>query len=221
MSNKRNRKTEIHRYRDTDDTDGTEDIPRLAASVKTVQEAVQLALKDGLRKDSLFQFARALKAFEITINRRLPSPELDNAFSLWWTEAKPLLPPNVDFDEYRFEFRDSFAKTKAPLGSNFLEQAMRLAKTKPPPSQADRYTSSEIKRLVAVCYYLQRLQGPAPFFLGVRDAARILGLNHDRSALDKANQILHGLAHDGVLNLVEQGKQGGKRASRFRFNPCK
>jgi len=103
------------------------DVPPLAASVKTLQEAVQLSLKDGLNSDCLFIFARAIKAFEITHDRRLPLAELQAAFAQWWNAAKPHLPPDAEFDEWRFDFEDTFAKTHAPLGSNSLEDTTRLA----------------------------------------------------------------------------------------------
>src|SRR6266446_7018242 len=83
-----NRETEKQRDRETDETQETEDVPPLAACVKTLIEAVQLSLKGGLNKDCLFTFARALKAFEITTDHRLTPDELQNAFSLWWSTAQ-------------------------------------------------------------------------------------------------------------------------------------
>jgi hypothetical protein len=180
--------------------------------VKTLQEAVQLSLKDDLDEGCLFIFARALKAFEITSNRRLTPAELQSAFALWWSTAKPLLPSDADFDEYRFDFEDTYAKTNAPLGSNSLQEAICRADAGPLPLQAERYVSPKLKRLVAVCYHLQLLQGNSPFFLGVRDAARIAGTKN----LYQANAMLSGLVRDGVLIEAEKGTR--KRATRFRFN---
>ena len=205
-----------------DDTDETKDIPRLATQVRTIQEAVELSLKDGLKQDPAFQLARALKSFEVTMGCQLPVSELQNSFSLWWSQAKPQLPANADFDEYRAAFLYSFAKTKAPLGSNPLEEAIRRADTGPLPSKADRYENPKFKRLVAVCYHLQQLQDDSPFFISVRNAARVLGFTKsDRASLDRASQALHSLVQDGVLKLVAKGKSGGKRASRFRYTDSK
>jgi len=146
-----NRETEMQRHGDTDGTEETEDVPPLAACVKTLPEAVQLSLKDALNKDCLFKFARALKAFELTNNRRLPQVELQAAFAEWWRTAKPQLPADAEFDEWQFEFMATFAKTKAALGANPLEEATRRAAASPMPPQAARYTSPKLKRLVAVC----------------------------------------------------------------------
>ncbi|HEU5125103.1 MAG TPA: hypothetical protein VFW05_13695 [Verrucomicrobiae bacterium] len=197
---------------DSDVTEVTEDVPPLAASVKTLQEAVQLSLKHGLTKDCLFKFSRAIKAFEITHDRRLPPPELQAAFAQWWNAAKPSLPPDAEFDEWRFDFEDTFAKTHAPLGANSLEEAIRRANANPESPHIERYASPKIKRLVCVCYHLQLLQGNSPFFLGVRDAAKI----GDATGLTQASAWLAGLVRDGILSVVEKGTR--KRATRFRFN---
>jgi len=203
--------TESQSGGDTHDTEEREDVPPLAASVETLQEAVQISLKDGLNKDCLFGFARAIKAFEITHDRRLPPEELQAAFAQWWNAATPLLPPDAEFDEWRFDFEDTFDKTHAALGANSLEEAVRRANAWPMPSEAARYSSPKLKRLVAVCYHLQLLQVNSPFFLSVRDAAKITGAK----SLVHASGWLAGLVRDGVLIEVEKGTR--KRATRFRF----
>ena len=86
----------MQRHGDTDETQETEDVPPLAACVKTLPEAVQLSLNAGLTENCLFTFARALKAFEITTNRRLPSAEL-SAAEVWphstIARTLPTIPP--------------------------------------------------------------------------------------------------------------------------------
>jgi hypothetical protein len=208
------RRTERHRNRDTEGTQGTHDVPPLAACIKTVTEAIQASLKDGLNEQCPFTFARALKAFESTTRTKLPRAELGSIFSSWWTTAKPQLPQDADFDEWRFEFENAYAHARSPLGANHLEAAIRLADSKPMPSQADRYTNPNIKRLVAVCYHLQVFAGEGEFFLSVRDAARILETKH----LLKASTRLAGLVRDGILTEVAKGKSGGRQATRFRYN---
>ena len=208
----RDRDSELQSYGENEGTQETDDVPPLAASVKTLPEAVELSLKGGLDKDCLFRFARALKAFEITNDRRLPPAELQSAFSLWWGTAKPMLPPDADPDEWRFDFEQTFEKTHAALGANSLEEALRRADASPLPPQAERYASHKLKRLVAVCYQLQLLQGKSPFFLGVRDAAKIGGAK----SLLQASAWLAGFVRDGILTEIQKGTR--KRATRFRFN---
>jgi hypothetical protein len=192
------------------------DKPPIATRITTVQEAVQLSLKDGWNENCLFVFARLLKAFEITTGSKLKSADLASAFSLWWNTAKSSswLPADADFDEYRFDFEDKFGKVKTPHGANPLEEAIRRVDIEPLPSQSNRYPSPKLKRLVAVCYQLQILAGDSPFFLGVRPAAKIVGIKSNF----KASAMLNGLVQDGVLRVIEKGKRMEKKATRFRFN---
>lgn len=176
-----------------------------------MQEAVAVSLKDGLTGKCLFNYARALKAFEISTGARLQPTERENAFTLWWHTAKP---PNADFDEWRYVFKDCFEKAKAPWGADPLKEAIRRADSNPPPLQAARYTSPKIKRLVAVCYHLQILAGENRCFLSLRSVANIIGTKN----LHTAAAFLNGLVGDGVLIEVTKGIPGGKRATRFRFN---
>jgi hypothetical protein len=211
----KNRDKEKSSLGDMKVTQETEVIPPLAASVKTLPEAVQLSIKDGMTENCLFIYSRAIRAFEITTDRRLPENEIPQAFSLWWNTVRHLLPTDADFDEWRFDFEDTFAKTKVALGANPIHEAIRRADSMPFPPHADRYASPKLKRLVAVCYHLQFLQGNSPFFLGVRDAARILDIKN----LFRANAKLGGLCSDGLLIEVEKGTS--KRATRYRFKLTK
>ena len=64
---------------------GDSGVPLLAPRVESLQEAAKLALGfKGRSTDPVFLFARAIKAFEITVGRRLPQEELGSAFSVWW-----------------------------------------------------------------------------------------------------------------------------------------
>lgn len=169
----------------------------------------------GVGEECLFNFARALKAFEATTKFKLPPEQREQAFTLWWATAKPLLPPDADFDEYRFEFLDAVTHAKTPLGANPLKEAIARADARPTPPEAARYTTSaSIRRLVAVCYQLQVLQGNSDIFLGLRDAQSISGAKSLRSA----GQMLDGLIHDGVITRTSKGTPGGRFASRYRFN---
>ena len=194
----------------------TNDKPPIATRVTTVQEAVKLSLKDAWTGNCLFVFMRLLKSFEVTTGNKLGPADRADAFSLWWNTARSSswLPADADFDEYRLEFEDKFAKVKTPHGANPLAEAIRRADASPMPPQAARYTSPKLRRLIAVCCQLQLLQGNSPFFLGVRDAARVLA-TRDRNW---ANAMLAGLVRDGILVEVEKGIPGGKLATRFRFD---
>jgi len=104
----------------------TNDKPSIATRVTTLQEAVRLSLKDAWTENCLFVFVRLLKAFEVTTGNKLRSADRAGAFSLWWNTAKSSswMPADTDFDEYRHEFEDKFARVKTPHGANPLAEAM-------------------------------------------------------------------------------------------------
>lgn len=201
---------ERQRDRETHETEETQDVPPLAASVKTLQDAVQLSLKHGLARNTLFNFSRALRAFEITHNRRLSPNDLESAFSLWCSTAKP----EGDSTEWRFLFLDTFQRTKVPLGANPLDEAIRRANASPPPPEAEHYKSPGLRRLISACFQLGQISGDGKFFLSVRGAARIFGTK-DRN---ESSAMLAGLVRDGILTEIRKGKSGGTKATRFRYN---
>jgi len=180
-----------------------------------------MALADQSSGDPIFRFARALKAFEITVDARLPEKELPTAFAIWWSLAKDTLPPETNRDECFFLFMDAYEKAKTPLGANVIQTALARVEKTPLPPEARKYESPKIQRLVHLCYELQSLVGDNPFFLSVRDAARAIGC----TGYQNAGVFLNGLVRDGILDPVERGKPGGHRASRFRYvsgsHPCR
>jgi hypothetical protein len=189
-------------------------IPLLASRVATLPQAVSISLSGAHGPDLIFVFCRAIKAFEATTGAKLPPKELENAFALWWSTAQSQLPDDADFDEYKCEFLYAFEKTRAPLGSNPLQEAIRLAESSPMPPEAARYQSPRLKRLVAVCRQLQLMTGDSAFFLGVRDAAAIIGTNKPRTGA----ALLDGLVKGGILAVIQKGTPGGNRATRYRYN---
>ena len=153
-----------------------------------------------------------MKAFELTIGTRLSLEERKSAFNVWWGLAKPTLPEDTDFDECLLLFLDAYDKARTPLGSNVLETAVKRLKETPPPPEANRFSSAKIKRLVHFCHELQTIAGGNPFFLGARDAARVIGCTPV-----VACKYLNGLVREGILELVVKGTAAGRRASRFRY----
>lgn len=196
-------------------TDATQDSDdsALAACVRTLQEAADLSLRDGVDEDCLFRFARALKAFEVTTGHKVDVKDLRIALDDWWHKAKGRLPEDADREEFLLLLEDAFARARTPLGSNVLAEAIKRAEQEPLPKSASAFTALKLRRLIAVCYHLQRLSQNAPFFLGVRDAAKIVG---SRSS-EHASALLKGLVRRGILKVVESGQPGGRRATRFRF----
>ena len=113
--------------------DDTNDKPLIATRVTTLQEAVELSLKEPWNKNCLFDYSRLLKAFEATTKSKLKPVEQAAAFTHWWNTAKSRswLPSDASFDEYHLEFADTFTKTNTPHGANPLHEAIHRADAEP------------------------------------------------------------------------------------------
>ena len=184
--------------------------------IRTLQNAVEAALADTSKGDPIFRFARAIKSFELTIDARLPKNELSAAFNLWWIKASPDLPPDTVREECLYLFLDAYTKARTPLGSNVIENALLKVDSTQPPTEANRYISQKIQRLIHLCYALQTIVGETSFFLASqRDAARALGLSTKSQSMIGA--FLRGLERDGILRVTERGK--GRRQKRLLTIP--
>ena len=202
----------------TNDTDAKDDSARFL-QVRTIPEAVRLSLTDGITEKTLFKFARAIRAFEMTTDMRIKPSEVSNVFAEWWrtAQAEKRLPADASFDEYALLFEDTFARAKVPLGANALATASKRAETAPLPEAAKQFTDPKIQKLVGIGFQLQMLAGSSPFFLSVRDCAKIYGTKR----LETASAILNGFVRRGVFQLHKKGSPGGKMASRFWYGDAK
>lgn len=203
QKDQRDHKSQIRESECSEETHEVQD-PPLAACVQTQQEAIALA------GNNPFTLARALKAFEITIGIKLGKFGLEAAFAEWWNEWETQL--SGIRDDYKAAFLSGYMRSKTPLGVNPLESAIASAASEPLPKQAEAY-APHIARLVAVGWHLQKLNKGREFYLSQRSAAKILG-----GKLTAAVAVLDMLEFDGVFIVVERGKEGGRRATRYRLS---
>lgn len=165
-----------------------------------------MSLERGVRHDSLFTFARALKAFEATTGCKA---DLEGALAVWWPLAKPHLPSDADFGEFLWVLRDAFLCANTPLGANALLQALNLA-----PQLSYKPTSAEREaRIKWVCRYLQKVAGDGAFFISVRDAAKVIQTDN----LRLAQSLIRSLVYEGFMEVAERGSPKGRKATRFRI----
>jgi hypothetical protein len=80
------------------------------------------------------------------------------------------------------------------------------------PAASNAYHLDGLRLLVALCRELQRLAGDNPFFLGCRDAGRLLGVSFQRAA-----KWIRRLSRDGIIIRVSKGTQASGKASEYRF----
>ena len=96
----------------------TQDSAR-SARVTSLTDAADLAIREGMGENSMWNLARAIKAMESTTEIPLEK-ELGAALSVWW--AKTTHSDEDDFECYLTDLMDCYSRVKMPLGSNALRQ---------------------------------------------------------------------------------------------------
>jgi hypothetical protein len=194
------------RYRETEDTNDTH-ASALPACVATPEDAIEMSLEKKLGKQTLFLFARALRAMEATTGTKIQPPELPGIFAKWWTAARSKLPAGADYTLYLVNFTAAFRRAKVPLHLDPIEEAILYADANEPRPEF----GPVIGRLALACERLQQIAGKDPFYIGVRTAANILNIKDFYSAMN----VLEWLVSQGFMRCVEKG--AGHRASRFQM----
>jgi hypothetical protein len=89
---------------------------------------------------------------------------------------------------------------------------MASVRARPLPPAASAYHLPGLRLLVGLCAELQRLAGDRPFFLGCRDAGRLLGVPFQRAA-----KWIRRLCADGILIRKTRGAKITGEASTYRY----
>ena len=80
------------------------------------------------------------------------------------------------------------------------------------PKVAEGYDSEPMRRLVALCRQLSVGATGGPFYLSCRTAGELLGVSHVQ-----ANRWLFLLAHDKIIEQVNHGDRGKRKAAEYRY----
>jgi len=201
------RDSEVLREGDSEATDATED-SALGASVKTLQDAVNVALRDGWSNEVIFRYCRSLRAFERNVGIKLSLKEQKNAFSLLWPTVHKNDPDGTHL-EWESDFLLTFPKVRIAIGASALADAIKAVDDSPLPAMFDTY-EPRIARLLAVCWHLSA-RGTATFFISVRDVAKII----ETPSLYRASAILNRFVLDGLIKQAEKSTR--RKAARYVF----
>lgn len=106
--------TQILGYSDTQARHANQErkLDTQAECVRSIHDAVALALTKGVKKQWELNLARAIRAFEVTTRAELPKAEYEAAFGQWWFMAETLgvLPENAVYACYLAKFRYCMSK---------------------------------------------------------------------------------------------------------------
>lgn len=168
-----------------------------------------LPTKTGQRNKMVFELARYLRA--IPELSGAPVEALKPIVRQWHAAALPMI-RTKEFDESWFDFTNAWPTVLYPNGLEPVKMIFNRALERDPPQAALQYELQKVRQLVMLCRELQQEAGDAPFFLACRTAADLVGIDYTT-----ANRWLNGLCRDRVLELVERGTVGGRRANTYRY----
>lgn len=200
----------------TEETEDTEAIAR-GWSDETrarIEDAIQRTLPPGYgnRNGHLFKLCRALHAIaelrQIEPRRvRILKPIVRE-----WHRRGQAKMVTKDFGMTWAEFAYAWGRVRFPEGDDVLRRAIEAAEAANPPRWAlEDYTDPRMLLLASICRELQRLVGDAEFFLSVRTAEQVLGVDKGTAC-----RWLHAFVADGALREVKKGDKSG-RATRWRY----
>lgn len=181
-----------------------------------IESAIQTTIprREGQRNACVFQFARRLKSIPQLADKDAES--LKSLVQRWYERALPFIRTTefaVSFQDFARGWTVAYPSDQTAVDIA-AQKALRFV-----PETALRYLDPRISFLVGVCYDLQEYNGEGPFFLGCRDAARVMGMGGPNGHRD-AWRMLQQLEKDGILQVVERGSPGvvnGGKATSYRY----
>jgi hypothetical protein len=114
------------------------------------------------------------------------------------------------FEESWKDFEFAWLNVRAAPIS--LASVMERAVAIPTPELALDFKDERMRSLVRICASLQEHWGDRPFFLGAREAAKLLGV--DKTT---AWRWVQGIEKRGILLRVATGRQATRKATEWRY----
>lgn len=179
----------------------------LCLSVQSIEDAVRLSLAESEHQNDrcLLTLARALiSGFSM--------PQKLVAFDQWYeqTRIRSLLRQGQTRDDYLAKFLHAAKRAKYPLGRGPVDEAWKLACSQPFPPEAALFETEDAKRIVALCFQLDRLSKGQPWPLACRVLARLTGMAHTTAAV-----WLSALVSAGILSVVKINTE--RLATRYAY----
>ncbi|MEI9898058.1 MAG: hypothetical protein WDN28_30420 [Chthoniobacter sp.] len=166
------------------------DVP--ASAVSTVGTVCNALLFDiapfvpdrrGQSDRLLWAMAGRLKTVEKKLQRHATSEEKAALIKAWWPLAEPYVDPAFDRVAYHAKWLADYKNRKWADDENAITAAWTAAQAESAPVEATvdydgNPMPEKMQLLVALCYQLQLHCGEAAFYLGSRDAGKLLSMPH-------------------------------------------
>jgi hypothetical protein len=130
----------------------------------------------------------------------------------WYTAARQFT-RTQPFEEFWFDFAESWDDVKNPMGTGAMKDIIERAKAAIPPARAAKeYTHPQLLCLICLCRELQIQAGDSPFYLSIRTAGEAVGI-----APRLAATWLNGLVVDGYLIREKAADKSKRKAAFYRY----
>jgi len=175
-----------------------------------IEQAIQQTLPTGpgKRHRQVFELARALRAIRPLVEA--DPGDLEPIIRRWHKRALPHI-RTQPFEETYIDFLRAWPNVKIPKGATMAE-ILKAAQNNPLPRAAEEFEQPGLKLLVCICRQLQRHHGREPFFLGCREAGKLLGVDHMT-----ANRWLLLLRARKVIRRVQKGDLQTRKATCYEY----
>lgn len=161
---------------------------------------------EGQRNKIIFTYARFLKTKYSDLTLR----DLKPLVVSWHNQFLNVI-GTKEFSATWIDFATSFNSVKFPYGAG-VEYAIEMAKSVDLPQPVMQLCletgyGENVQNLIKVMFSLAEIQdNDGLFFIGQRDAAKILGVASNKTA----GRYLNALCGDGLIRLIEKGTQSSK-----------
>ncbi len=187
----------------------TEAINQTADVERRYELAIDASLpsREGQRHKCLFNLARRILAIHRDGLPRIETRK--RLFDAWWAKSLPII-QTKDKATSLLDFLTAMGRVKTPLDDIVPECVIR-AKANPRPDWSIEY-GERVAILAGLCRELQRVHGSETFFVACRKAGAAIGVSHTVAA-----QYLKLFVEIQKLTVIEPGKPGGTKATRYRY----
>jgi hypothetical protein len=172
----------------------------------------------------LWQMARQVRAWERDNQQKAVESELLCLFNAWWKESNKFVDAGEDYFDYLSKWKRCCKTARLPIDACSLDTAWKLTTEEPLPNEAllsygPEPISSAIQKLIALCYHLQQLCGDKPFFIGSRDAAKLLGFGDKHVKVFNWLELLSDPEGSfKLLTKVSSGSQAARKTNEWRYH---
>ncbi len=149
------------------------------------------------KRSAIMDLARGLK-YDAGLEAA-PKAQIEPYVREWHRLALPII-TTKSYDETRADFWNAYRSAKIPLYAGIIQLAWKKATSTPCGPDIERYDSTPIRQLAALCRTLSAMSTDGAFFLPTRKSAGLIGVSQPQSG-----RFMQLFVTDQLIELVKSG----------------